>query len=46
MAQNVGMADSGRAMAAISVARMLRRKTSTTSTASAAPSISVSIAEV
>ena len=46
MAQNVGMADSGKAMAEISVARMLRRKMSTTSTANAAPSSSVSIAEV
>ena len=46
IAQKVGMADSGKATAAMSVARMLRRKTSTTSTASTAPSISVSMADV
>ena len=44
MAQKVGMADSGRASADMSVARQFRRKRSTTSTASMAPSISVCIA--
>ena len=39
----VGMADSGNATAAISVARPSRRKQNTTSTASAAPSYSSSI---
>ena len=42
--KNVGITDSGREIAAISVARQLRRNSMTTITASAAPSYSVSIA--
>ena len=42
--QKVGMADRGSAMAEISVARQLRRNSSTTSTARSAPSSSVWIA--
>ena len=41
MAQKAGMIDSGRAIAAISVARQSRRKMKTTRMASSAPSISV-----
>ncbi len=45
IAQKVGMTESGRATAAISVARQSRRNSSTTMTASAAPSTSPNIAE-
>ena len=45
IAQKAGMTDSGNATAATIVARRSRRKISTTSTASAAPSISEPIAE-
>ena len=41
MAQKAGMMESGSAMAAMMVARMSRRKMSTTTMASTAPSISV-----
>ncbi len=44
MTQKVGTAESGSASAEIRVARQLRRKSSTTATASSAPSISVWIA--
>ncbi len=44
MIQKVGITDSGKATAAMSVARQSPRKMSTTSTASAAPSSSVVIA--
>ena len=44
MTQKVGIADSGSATAEISVARQLRRNSSTTMTARIAPSISVWIA--
>ena len=46
MIQNVGIADNGSAIAVIRVARQLRRKMKTTSTAKAAPSTSVSRADV
>ena len=46
ISQKVGIADSGRATAAISVARQFRRNRSTTSTARSAPSISVWIADL
>ena len=45
IAQNVGITDSGRAMAAITVARRSRRNTSTTRMARMAPSISVFIVD-
>ncbi len=45
IAQKVGMIDSGSATAVTMVARMSRRKMNTTTTASSAPSISVSIVE-
>ena len=44
IAQNVGIAANGKATAQMRVARRFRRNSSTTSTASTAPSISVSIA--
>jgi len=44
MIQKVGIAESGSATAAISVARQFRRKRRTTITARSAPSISVSSA--
>jgi TPP-dependent trihydroxycyclohexane-1,2-dione (THcHDO) dehydratase len=45
MKAKVGIADSGMASAAISVARTLRRKNQTTRTASIDPSMSALIAE-
>ncbi len=45
IAQKVGMTESGSATAVTTVARMSRKKTNTTRTASSAPSISVSIVE-
>ena len=45
MAQKVGMTESGSAIAVTSVARISRRKMNTTTTARAAPSISVSMVE-
>ncbi len=45
IAQKVGMIDSGSASAVTMVARKSRRKTNTTTMASSAPSISVSIVE-
>ncbi|MNV90210.1 hypothetical protein D3C71_1845730 [compost metagenome] len=46
MIQNVGIAESGRATAAIRVARQFLRNSRTTMTARTAPSISVSSAAV